>query len=72
MIGNISMVNPWSKGIKSINDALAVGIEDDVLSMALHYNLGECSGQRKPRLDLLGRQDIADSASFMEAWKCLT
>ena len=39
---------------------------------AVHCNLGEYSGQRKPMLDLLGRQDIADSASFMEAWKCLT
>ena len=29
------------KGIQIINDALAVGIEDDVLSMAVHYNLGE-------------------------------
>ena len=35
--------------------------------MALHSKLGENSGQRKPILDLLGHQDITDSASFYES-----
>ena len=35
--------------------------------MALHSILGGNSGQRKPILDLLGYQDITDSASFYES-----
>ena len=68
---NIPMADPSSKAVQTISDALAVGIEQDELSVSLHSNLCIYSGWRKRTLDLPRHQDIADSTSIYESVSCL-